>query len=62
MNSIATFIALLIAVFMATSVPSAAAAMDAGGVIMLITGLIIAIVLIFAILGCVARRGQASSA
>jgi len=62
MNSVATFFALLLAVFMATSVPSAAAAMDAGGVIMLITGLIILIVLIFAILGCIARRGQSPSA
>jgi hypothetical protein len=60
MNSIATFFALLVAVFMAAFVPSAAA-FDAGDGIMLTVGLIAAFVVIFAILGCVARRGQTTA-
>jgi uncharacterized membrane protein len=60
MNSFATFVALLIAVFMATFVPSAAA-FDAGDAIMLIVGLIALFVVIFAILGCISRRGQTSA-
>lgn len=60
MNSVATFVALLLAVFLATFVPSAAA-FDAGDAIMLIIGLVALVVVIFAVLGCVARRGQTSA-
>lgn len=60
MNSFATFLALLVAVFMASFVPSAAA-FDAGDGIMLFVGLVALFVVIFAILGCIARRGQPSA-
>lgn len=60
MNSIATFLALLLAVFLAAFVPSAAA-FDAGDAIMLIIGLVALVVVVFAVLGCVARRSQTSA-
>lgn len=60
MNSVAVFVALVIAVFMATFVPSAAA-FDAGDGIMLAVGLVALFIVIFAILGCISRRGQASA-
>lgn len=60
MNSFATFVALLLAVFLAAFVPSAAA-FDGGDAVMLIIGLIALVVVIFAVLGWVARRGQTSA-
>lgn len=52
-----SFLALLLAVVLASFVPSVAA-FDAGDAIMLIVGLIALFVVIFAVLGCVARRSS----